>query len=181
MTNLEHTIKFDGEDDLTNHVKPIVIQARTAADLRQPIATTVPRNDGIFRKSNKAKIPRLKAPYRKRELDRFEDTYRTDGTVRNAINKKWNFILGANTYVNLDVNKEFQTDDERAAQLQKVMAFPQYQKAKDAANEILRKVNFRFVAHAAGVQASVYGRSCVEKVKDSQGNLVRLNILNSML
>ena len=179
MSNIEHTIKFDKE--LKNTANPIVVQAKTAAVTRQPLSTTVNRNNIIFNRSNKAKIPRLKPPYRKRELDRFEDTYRTDGTVRNGVNKKWNFILGAHTTANLDVNKEFQTDDDRAEQLQKVLAFEPYQKAKDAANEILRKTDFRFVIHAAGVSASVYGRSCVEKVRDPEGNIIRLNILNSKL
>jgi hypothetical protein len=178
-SSTESTIKFD--KILENKHYPIVVQPRTASLPRAPLNSTVPRNNQLFSKSNKAKIPRLKAPYRKREMDRFEDTYRTDGTVRNGINKKWNFILGANTSVNLDVNKEFQTDDERAAQLQKVLAFPEYQKAKDKANEVLRKTNFRYVIHSAGVSASVYGRSCVEKVRDSAGNIVRLNILNSKL
>ena len=179
MTNVDTTIKFDKL--LENKHVPIVVQPKTASLPRLPQNTTVPRNNLLFNKSNKAKTPRLKAPYRKRELDRFEDTFRTDGTVRNGLLKKWNFILGANTIVNLDVNKEFQTDDERAEQLQKVLAFPEYQKAKDAANEVLRKTNFRYVIHSAGVSASVFGRSCVEKVRDEAGNIVRLNILNSKL
>lgn len=179
MTNVEHTIKFD-KDLSKNEYNPIIVQAKKVANFER-LNTTVPRNNHIFNKSNKAKAPRLKAPYRKREMDRFEDTYRTDGTVRNGVNKKWNFILGANTTVNLDVNKEFQTDDERAEQLQKVLAFEKYQIAKDAANEILRKTDFRYVIHSAGVQASVYGRSCIEKVRDQDGNIVRLNVLNSKL
>ena len=180
MTNVEHTISFD-ESNLKNGYSPIIIQPKRVANFDR-LLSTVPRNNNIFGKKNKTRIPRLKAPYRKRELDRFEDTYRTDGTVRNGVNKKWNFILGANTMVNLDVNKEFQTDDDRAEQLQKVLAFEKYQIAKDAANEVLRKTNFRYVIHAAGVQASVYGRSCIEKIRDeTTGDIVRLNVINSKL
>ena len=43
------------------------------------LQSTVPKYDNIFSKNNKAKIPRLKPPYRKRDLDRFEDTFRSDG------------------------------------------------------------------------------------------------------
>ncbi len=42
------------------------------------LKSMTPRYKNIFAKSNKAKIPRLKPLYRKRILDRFEDTFRSD-------------------------------------------------------------------------------------------------------
>ena len=67
--------------------------------------------------------------------------------------------------------------------MNQVIQYPPYKQAMDKANEILRKCSFRKVLHAAGIQASVYGRACVEKVRDaSKGNrIVRLNVLNSKL
>src|SRR5512144_62587 len=103
----------------------------------------VPRYENVFSKSNKAKSPRLKLPYRKRDLDRFEDTFRSDGTVRNGTCKKWNFILGAHIFVSLDVNKEYQNDDDRAEALNQILSYERYKKVMDKANELLRRINFR--------------------------------------
>lgn len=185
MSDLEHNIVFDSsaQANLFNgkrRIKPLVSQLNISTSSLQSM---VPRYDHIFSKSNKAKIPRLKPPYRKRDIDRFEDTFRSDGTVRNGLAKKWNFILGSHTSVSLDVNKEYQNDDDRANSMKQVLAFEPYRIAMDKANEILRKCNFRKVLHAGGIQASVYGRSCIEKVRDPSDNnrICRLNVLNSKL
>lgn len=159
---------------------PLVAQLNISTHNLQ---SSVPRYDNIFRQNNKAKIPRLKPPYRKRDLDRFEDTFRSDGTVRNGISKKWNFILGAHTSVSLDVDREYQNDEDRANAMNQVLQYEPYKIAMDKANEVLRKCSFRKVLHAAGIQASVYGRSCIEKVRNPADNnrIVRLNVLNSKL
>lgn len=159
---------------------PTIVQQAAEHSTRKYISS-VPRHASLFGVPNKARIPRLKAPYRQRELNRFEDTFRTDGIVKNAILKKWNFILGARTYVNLDADKEYDSDEERSVAIQAVSNYPPYKKAKDKANEILKNIDFRNVIHAAGVSASVYGRSCIEKVRDESGTIVRLNVLNSKL
>jgi hypothetical protein len=111
------------------------------------------------------------------------DYFRSDGTVRYLVSKKWNFILGAHTSVSLDVNKEYQNDDDRAEALNQILSYERYKKVMDKANELLRRVNFRKIIHASGIQASVYGRSCIEKVRDPSDNnrIVRLNVLNSKL
>ena len=159
---------------------PTVAQQKTEYSTRRYISA-VPRHANIFNVPNKARVPRLKAPYKQRELNRFEDTFRTDGIVKNAILKKWNFILGARTYVNLDADKEYDSDEERSAAIQAVSKYQPYKVAKDKANEILKTIDFRNVIHAAGVSASVYGRACIEKVRDESGTIVRLNVLNSKL
>jgi hypothetical protein len=70
----------------------------------------------------------------------------------------------------------------RAQAFQQIMAFEPYKKAMDAANEVLRRTNFRKVIHAAGIQASIYGRACIEKVRDpASGKILKLNVLNSKL
>ncbi|HET9773491.1 MAG TPA: hypothetical protein VFP25_00765 [Nitrososphaeraceae archaeon] len=184
MSEVQHNIVFDKNSNpflMNGHTTntPKVAQFNLSTNNLQSM---VPKYKNVFGQNNKAKVPRLKAPYRKRDLDRFEDCIRSDGTVRLGVSKKWNFILGAHIAASLDVNKEFQNDDERANALNAVMSYEPYIKARDKANEILRRTNFRKVIHSAGVQASTYGRSCVEKVKDPSTNrLVRLNILNSKL
>ena len=183
MSDTETNIVFDGKSNpFTNngHVTPKVAQFSISTHNLQ---SSVPRYDNIFSKNNKAKIPRLKPPYRKRDLDRFEDAFRSDGTVRNSVSKKWNFILGAHTSVSLDVDREYQNDEDRASAMNQVLAYEPYKIAMDKANEVLRKCSFRKVLHAAGIQASVYGRSCIEKVRDPANNnrIVRLNVLNSKL
>lgn len=183
MSEVQHNIVFDKNSNpfINGHTTntPKVAQFNLSTNSLQSM---VPKYKNIFGQNNKAKVPRLKAPYRKRDLDRFEDCIRSDGTVRLGVSKKWNFILGAHIAASLDVNKEFQNDDERANALNAVMSYEPYIKARDKANEILRRTNFRKVIHSAGVQASTYGRSCIEKVKDKSTNrLVRLNILNSKL
>ena len=147
------------------------------------LKSMTPRYDNIFGKNNKVKIPRLKPPYRKRDIDRFEDCFRSDGTVRLGITKRWGFILGAHLTISLDVNKEYQNDDERAEALNQITTYEPYRVAMDEANELMRRVNFRKVIHAAGIQASVYGRSCIEKVRDpsDSNRIIRLNVLNSKL
>jgi hypothetical protein len=186
---VEHNIKFDKNSNPfkinnSNGSLPKVAQLSniSLSNNNNNLQSTVPKYDNIFSKNNKAKIPRLKPPYRKRDLDRFEDCFRSDGTVRNGVTKKWNFILGAHSTVSLDVNKEYQDDDQRAQAFQQVVTYEPYKKAMDKANEILRKVNFRKVIHAAGIQASIYGRACIEKVRNPTDNsIVRLNVVNSKL
>ena len=181
MSNLDHSIIFDAKNNpFTNgHTTPKIAQFNIST---HNLKSSVPRYDNIFSKNNKAKIPRLKPPYRKRDLDRFEDAFRSDGTVRNACSKKWNFILGAHTSVSLDVDREYQNDDDRANAMNQVLQYEPYKIAMDKANEVLRKCNFRKVLHAAGIQASVYGRACIEKVRNPADNrIIRLNVLNSKL
>src|SRR5215208_6964376 len=182
MSDVEHNIVFDDPKLLNKRHIPLVAQFNISTNNLQ---STVPKYDNIFgaTKNNKAKIPRLKPPYRKRDLDRFEDCFRRDGTVRNGVSKKGNFILGAHTSVSLDVDREFQNDDERAGAMNQVLQYEPYRIAMDKANEVLRKCSFRKVLHAAGIQASVYGRACIEKVRNpADGNrIVRLNVLNSKL
>lgn len=176
--SVEHNIVFDDTKLSKRHV-PLVAQLNIST---QNLKSIVPRYDNIFNKNNKAKTPRLKPPYRKRDLDRFEDCYRSDGVARNGIGKKWNFILGAHTSVSLDVDREYQNDEDRANAMNQVLQYEPYKIAMDKANEVLRKCNFRKVLHAAGIQASVYGRSCIEKVRNPADNrIIRLNVLNSKL
>ena len=179
MSDVEHNIVFDSSKSLNKRHVPLVAQFNISTHNLQ---SSVPRYDNIFRQNNKAKVPRLKPPYRKRDLDRFEDCFRSDGAVRNGVSKKWNFILGAHTSVSLDIAKEFQNDDDRANAMNQVLNYEPYKVAMDKANEVLRKCSFRKVLHAAGIQASVYGRSCIEKVRNPADNrIVRLNVLNSKL
>ncbi len=179
MSDVEHNIVFDSSKSLNKRHIPLVAQFNISTHNLQ---STVPKYDNIFKQNNKAKTPRLKPPYRKRDLDRFEDTFRSDGTVRNGVSKKWNFILGAHTSVSLDVDREFQNDEDRANAMNQVLNYEPYKIAMDKANEVLRKCSFRKVLHAAGIQASVYGRSCIEKVRNPADNrIVRLNVLNSKL
>ena len=44
----------------------------------QNLKSTVPKYDNIFAKNNRVKIPRLKH-HQKRDIDRFEDCFRSDG------------------------------------------------------------------------------------------------------
>ena len=89
MSDVEHNIIFDDSKQLNKQHIPLIAQFNISTNNLQ---STVPKYDNIFRQNNKAKIPRLKPPYRKRDLDRFEDTFRSDGAVRNGVSKKWNFI-----------------------------------------------------------------------------------------
>jgi hypothetical protein len=182
MSTPETNIVFDSSKSINKRHIPLVAQFNISTNNLQSMA---PKYDNIFgaTKNNKAKIPRLKPPYRKRDLDRFEDCFRSDGAVRNGVSKKWNFILGARTSVSLDVAKEFQNDEDRANAMNQVLQYEPYKIAMDCANEVLRKCNFRKVLHAAGIQASVYGRACIEKVRNpaDDNRIVRLNVLNSKL
>ena len=182
MSDVETNIVFDKKSNpfINGHQNTVKVAQFSIST--NNLKSTVPKYDNIFSKNNKVKIPRLKPPYRKRDIDRFEDAFRSDGSVRNCVTKKWNFMLGARTSVSLDVNREFQNDDERAEALNQVTTYEPYRTAMDCANEVLRKTNFRKVIHAAGIQASVYGRACIEKVRNpADGSIVRLNVLNSKL
>src|SRR5688572_5604051 len=144
MSEVEANIKFNKNSNpftINGHNNvPKVAQFNISTN---NLKSAVPRYDNIFKQNNKAKIPRLKPPYRKRDLDRFEDCFRSDGAVRNGISKKWNFILGARTSVSLDVDREFQNDEDRANAMKQVLQYEPYRIAMDCANEVLRKVNFR--------------------------------------
>jgi hypothetical protein len=183
MSDVETNIVFDKKSNPFMNGHATVPKVAQFSISTNNLKSSVPKYDNIFTKNNKAKTPRLKPPYRKRDLDRFEDTYRSDGTVRNGVTKKWNFILGALTSVSLDVDREFQNDDQRAIAMQQITGYEPYKKAMDKANEVLRKTNFRKIIHAAGIQASIYGRACIEKVRNPADNnrVMRLNVLNSKL
>ena len=141
-----------------------------------------PKNINEILKHLGSNKTRLRPLYLDEDLDRFEDCFRADGTVKNAILLKWHFIVGDNSTVGLDIDEEFDDDEIKNTKLKMVLGFGPYVKAKNVANKKLKKLDVRAKLKAIGVNASVYGRGCGYKVKDEEtGEILKINVLNSKL
>ena len=55
----------------------------------------------------------LRDPYGQDMKDRFEDTYRSDGNVKRAIDKKAEMLLGKHGKTVLDTTEEFNSYQEK--------------------------------------------------------------------
>jgi len=127
-------------------------------------------------------LPAVKPPYNNASIDRFEDCYRSDKLVQNAIVKRTELVLGQHGKIILDTTEEFEDPIERATALDKVTNNQAYTDAKDKIDKLLIRpdINFHANLKAAVIQAKVYGRSAIELVgQDEDGLPEALHVLNS--
>lgn len=175
---------YSAEDGNTTAVIQSLDNIKFSAKYRRPV-TMVPRQAAINKTgtgniSNYA--PTVKPPYNTNSLDRFEDCFRSDKLVQNAVIKRTELVIGKHGKVVLDTTEEFDTPDERTAALESVTNNQEYKDAKDKIDKLLVKpaINFHATLKSAVIQAKVYGRSAIEIVgSDEDGLPEALHVLNS--
>lgn len=112
--------------------------------------------------------PTQKPPYNTDSLDRFEDTFRSDGVVQRAIMKKTQMTMGKHGKVILDTTEEFDDEDQRKAAILKVQNNAAYQEARKQIQKLNIKpeVNFHNNVTSAVIQCKVYGRAALEIINE---------------
>jgi len=118
--------------------------------------------------------------------DRFEDTYRSDGQVKRAIDKRTEVLTGKHGRLVLDTTSEFPTFQERAVALQAITADEAYTAAKNKIDKLQRQPSIKFHEKlvSAVKQCYIYGRSAIEIIwgtDEETGNPwpTALHVLNS--
>lgn len=110
---------------------------------------------------------------------RFEDAWRADPTVRRAINKKVQFILGKRPISVLDTRKEYTGLEEmKKKAFDDVVGNKKYQEMKSEFDSLNTKVHLRKNLKAALVQCKVLGRSALFVEKTPDGVPAELKLLN---
>lgn len=110
---------------------------------------------------------------------RFEDAWRADPTVRRAINKKVQFILGKRPISVLDTKKEYTGfEDMKKKAFDKVVGNKEYQDMKTDFDSLNKKIGLRRFLKSALVQCKVLGRSALFVEKDPDGMPAELKLLN---
>ncbi len=124
-------------------------------------------------------ISSLKDPYTQLMKLRFEDAWRADPTVRRAIDKKVQFVLGKHPKSVLDTRKEFTAYDEmKKKAFDDVVGNKTYQEMKSKFDQINQQVNLRGNLKSSLVQCKVLGRSVLFIEKDKEGYPAALKKLN---
>lgn len=123
----------------------------------------------------------LRDPYGQDMKDRFEDTYRSDGNVKRAIDKRTEMLLGKHGKTVLDTTEEFNTYQEKRAALDTINSNQTYLDAKKDIDHLQSKKAIRFHDKliSATKQCFIYGRSAIEIVKDGDDYPTALHVLNS--
>ena len=102
-------------------------------------------------------------------MDRYEDTYRSDGNVKRAIDKKAEMLLGKHGKTVLDTTEEFNSYQEKRKALDSINSNKTYLDAKKDIDHLQSKKAIRFHDKliSATKQCFIYGRVCN---RDSKGH-----------
>ena len=128
---------------------------------------------------NKIKKKSVINPYNETTYDRCEESFRTDGTLKRGVLKKWDFILGADMKVILELCKDYESKEEKRKMLKSIYKFLPYKIALNEARYIISEIDFKSNLYDAGVQSSVYNRAAVEKIRSLDGTIIGLNVLET--
>ena len=125
-------------------------------------------------------LPTIKPPYNNSSLDRFEDCFRSDKLVQNAIVKRTELVIGKHGKIVLDTTDEFDNEDDRTASIEKIQNNTKYQDARKQIQKLVIKpgIDFHSTLKAAIIQSKVYGRSAIE-MTDEDPLPENLHVLNS--
>lgn len=109
-------------------------------------------------------VPTTKPPYNTSSLDRFEDTFRSDGVAQRGIIKRAYLVMGKHGKIVLDTTDEYDDEDERRAAIDKVSKNTKYQEARKRIQKLHVKpeVNFHNNVMSGLIQSKVYGRAALE-------------------
>ena len=146
-------------------------------------SSMVPRTAAIKSTMNQGGtnyLPTIKPPYNNSSLDRFEDCFRSDKLVQNAIVKRTELVIGKHGKIVLDTSEEFDNEDDRTASIEKIQNNTKYQDARKQIQKLVIKpgIDFHSTLKAAIIQSKVYGRSAIE-MTDEDPLPENLHVLNS--
>jgi hypothetical protein len=141
----------------------------------------IPRYGRAATTGGAAAATSLRDPYGQDMKDRFEDTYRSDGNVKRAIDKKAEMLLGKHGKTVLDTTEEFNSYQEKRAALDSINSNQTYLDAKKDIDHLQSKKAIRFHDKliSATKQTFIYGRAAIEIVKDTDDWPIALHVLNS--
>jgi hypothetical protein len=113
-------------------------------------------------------VPTQKPPYNTSDLDRFEDTFRSDGVAQRGIIKRVYLVMGKYGKIVMDTTQEFDDEDERKAAIQAVQQNKAYQDARAKMQKLHVKegIDFHNNVMAAVIQAKIYARSALEIISE---------------
>lgn len=126
--------------------------------------------------------PAQKPPYNHAQLDRFEDTFRSDGVAQRGIIKRAYLVMGKHGKIVMDTTDEYDDEQQRKEAIQKVQANAKYQAARKQIQKLHIKpeINFHNNVMSELIQAKVYGRAALEIVTEGQYELpTALHLCNS--
>lgn len=199
MSDATTTSTADNNKDYKTTVVQGLNYLKNSARYKKP-ATMVPRTAALkVRRVNNAVNPKygtspstagwssylpiIRPPYTNQSLDRFEDAFRSDKLIQNAIVKRAELVAGKHGSIVMDTTEEFEDPNERAAALEQVTSNQNYQDAKKTIEKLHAKpdIDFHTKLKSALIQKAVYGRSAIEMTgADPDNNLpTALHVLNS--
>ena len=123
----------------------------------------------------------FKSPYDTVDLIRYHEVIRDDGIASAAIDFLIQFMLGDHFKTIIDVNAEFDTEEEAAQALEFYTNSPQIRAYKRKIDQINREVKFQIHMFSLLVQCFAFGRACglIEK-SDIDGMPIAIKVLPSM-
>ena len=123
----------------------------------------------------------FKSPYDTVDLIRYHEVIRDDGIASAAIDFLIQFMLGDHFKTIIDVNAEFDTEEEAAMALEFYTNSPQIRAYKRKIDQINREVKFQIHMFSLLVQCFAFGRACglIEK-SDIDGMPIAIKVLPSM-
>jgi hypothetical protein len=123
----------------------------------------------------------FKSPYDTVDLIRYHEVLRDDGIASAAIDFLIQFMLGDHFKTIIDVNSEFDTEEEAADALKFFTDNPQIRSYKRKVDQINREVKFQIHMFSLLVQCFAFGRACglIER-SDIDGMPIAIKVLPSM-
>lgn len=123
----------------------------------------------------------FKDPYDLLDKIRIHETWREDGNFAASIDFLMQFVLGEHFQSVIDINNEFDNEEDVKLMLQQLTGNPKLKKFKKIIDRTTRKVNFTEAFRAFFTQYLVFGRACMIVEKDPETELpISLKVLPSM-
>ena len=139
-----------------------------------------PDNKDLIRLLGPDYSDQFKSPYDTVDLIRFHECLRDDGIAAAAIDFLIQFMLGDHFKTIIDVNAEFDTEEEAAQALEFFSNNPQIRAYKRQLDRINREVKFQIHMFSLLLQCFAFGRAC-GLIEFGEDNLpVAIKVLPSM-
>jgi hypothetical protein len=140
-----------------------------------------PDNKDLIRILGPDYSDQFKSPYDTVDLIRYHEVLRDDGIASAALDFLIQFMLGDHFKTIIDVNAEFDTEEEAAEALKFFTNNPQIRQYKRKLDQINREVKFQIHMFSLLLQCFAFGRACgmIEK-SDIDGMPIAIKILPSM-
>ena len=155
-------------------------RSRTAGfDFRRTRRT--PKHKDLFKILGTDYSDQFKSPYDTVDLIRYHEVLRDDGIASASLDFLIQFMLGDHFKTIIDVNSEFDTEEEAAEALKFFTNNPQIRAYKRKLDQINREVKFQIHMFSLLVQCFAFGRACCLIERSDIDNLpIAIKVLPSM-